>query len=472
MNLILASSSSVRKRILKSARIEFTSHTPNIDEEVVKEALISDGASARDIADTLAEMKARKTSQKHRSDIVLGCDQILSFSTEIRGKPNTKEDVAAWFKEMAGKQHMLFTANVLYQNGLPIWRHIGEVKLKFRDLSELQIKEYVQENWDEIKNCAGGYRFEETPHLFESVEGTYFDILGLSIGPIIAQMKRLGSLDQAHPNPKLAAVLGHPIKHSKSPILHNFWLDEYGIPGEYLKIDVPPDFFLETARLLLTVGFEGFNVTIPHKKTAIELANVKTEITKRVGASNTIYRNDEGQIVADNTDGLGFMNNLKSSVPHWSAKDKRILVLGAGGASASIIDAFLSEGASNVILTNRTRDTAEELAKLFGNRVIVVDWDDRNQEVNGSDVIVNATSLGMVGQHKLELDIDKISQDTVVYDLVYNPLETELLKAAKENGAQIVDGIGMLLHQAAPGFEKWFGKTPSVTEKLKQAVLK
>ncbi|MCF6444626.1 shikimate dehydrogenase [Nereida sp. MMG025] len=271
--------------------------------------------------------------------------------------------------------------------------------------------------------------------------------------------------------PILAGVLGHPIGHSLSPRLHGHWLERYGINGHYVPLRVLPRNLAQTLKLLPKLGFAGVNVTIPHKEAVFKHADTVTERAKLIGAANTLVFQKGGKILADNTDGYGFMANLKSGAPDWSAKNGKAVVLGAGGASRAVIVSLLAEGAPEILLTNRTFERAEALAEEFGPRVTPIDWIDAGAIVDDANVLVNTTSLGMAGQSDLRVPLDGLSPDTLVTDIVYNPLETGLLRAAKAKGCVTVDGLGMLLHQAVPGFAAWFGQKPEVDDALRKAVL-
>lgn len=469
MKIRLASQSVARQHLLKMSRVLFTAHPARIDETSILDALLSEGASATDISATLAEYKARKISVKFPEDLVIGGDQIAFFNRKIIGKPENKQQLTEQLTEMSGEKHSLYTANILYKDGKPLWRYVAKTDLVLRDLSSEEIAEYVNEHWDVVQHCAGGYAFENTPHIFSSVKGTWFDILGLSLPNLLDALKNQGGISDASV-PKLAAVLGHPIAQSRSPILHSHWLDKEGIRGNYTSIDIPPAYFDETVKTLISVGFSGFNVTIPHKIAALNLSTDQTQAAKRIGAANTLVAKD-GQIHADSTDGYGFWHNILQFEPDWDVGQSASLILGAGGAARAIIDVLLSNGAPKIYLTNRTRATAQELADLFGDKVHVVEWDDRTAPIAHCSTIINTTSLGMVGKPPLELDLSTAQPNTLVTDLVYNPVETDLLKNAKTLGLKTVDGVGMLLHQAKPGFEAWFNHSPVVDDDLRKAVL-
>ena len=269
----------------------------------------------------------------------------------------------------------------------------------------------------------------------------------------------------------LAGVLGWPVSHSKSPRLHGYWLERHGIDGAYLPLPVAPENFAAAVRGLVDLGFRGANVTVPHKEEALALAlaDEADDNAKRIGAANTLVFRD-GRIVASNTDGFGFLANLEQGAPDWQP-EAPALVLGAGGAARAVIVALLDSGCRELRLCNRTAGRAEVLRDTFGSSVRVVPWEERESALADLGLLVNTTSLGMKGQPPLSLDLGGLPAAAVVNDLVYAPLETPLLAAARRQGNPAVDGLGMLLHQARPGFEAWFGVRPEVDTALRDFVL-
>lgn len=274
-----------------------------------------------------------------------------------------------------------------------------------------------------------------------------------------------------HPIVPLAGVIGSPVAHSKSPRLHGYWLRRYAIAGHYVPLDITQDNLAEALRLLPRLGFVGANVTIPHKETVLGLADIVTDRAALIGAANTLIFRKDGKLHADNTDGLGFMANLRQQALHWNPGAGPAVVLGAGGAARAVIAALLEAGVPGIVLANRTKARADALRADFGARLTVVDWFHIGEHLEVANTIVNTTALGMVGKPDLRLPFDAISRDAVVTDIVYTPLETPLLAAARARGCATVDGLGMLLHQAVPGFERWFGKRPTVDEETRAAVL-
>ena len=269
----------------------------------------------------------------------------------------------------------------------------------------------------------------------------------------------------------LAGVIGDPIEHSLSPRLHGHWLKTMGLPGHYVPLRVAVGDLEEVIRTLPKAGFVGCNVTIPHKEDVLKLADLVTDRAALMGAANTLIFREDGKIHADNTDGYGFIENLRQGAPSWDPKAGPAAVLGAGGASRAVIASLLEVGVPEIFLANRTRTRADALRTEFGTRINVVEWVQAGNMIDEARTVVNTTSLGMVGKPELRVPLDGLKPDQVVTDIVYTPLKTPLLEAAEAAGCQVVDGLGMLLHQAVPGFERWFGMRPEVTDDLRNAVL-
>lgn len=268
----------------------------------------------------------------------------------------------------------------------------------------------------------------------------------------------------------LAGVVGWPVFHSLSPRLHGHWLRRYGLKGQYVALPVAPEGFAQVLRTLPKCGFVGVNVTVPHKETALKIADEVTDRAKAIGAANTlVFEGDK--IIADNTDGYGFIENLRQNAQNFAPEGKIVSLLGAGGASRAVISSFLDAGIAQIRLANRTLSRAEHLAAEFGDKIAVYEWENLSEMLRDSSFIVNSTSMGMLGQPELAFPYDALSPEMLVTDLVYNPLHTKLLTEAAARGCQVVDGLGMLLHQAVPGFEAWFGHRPEVDDILRAEVL-
>lgn len=270
---------------------------------------------------------------------------------------------------------------------------------------------------------------------------------------------------------KVAGVIGWPVAHSLSPRLHGFWLAEHGIDGAYVPLPVAPDNIASAIHCLPTLGFKGANVTVPHKIAAYNAADDLSDAARAIGAVNTLVCRDDGSIHGDNTDAYGFMANLRAGAPDWDPTARPALVLGAGGAARAIVHALADAGVPSVMIVNRTKDKATLLSEDIDGPTTVGPWDDRGDAVADAGLIVNTTSLGMTGKPPLDIDLAKVQPATVVTDIVYTPLETPLLCTARDHGCTTIDGLGMLLHQAVPGFEAWFGHRPAVTEALRAHVL-
>jgi len=267
-----------------------------------------------------------------------------------------------------------------------------------------------------------------------------------------------------------ACVIGWPIEHSRSPLIHGYWLSRHGIEGAYDKVAVAPDELKGFLATLEAKGYRGVNVTVPHKEAALRLADEADEAARAIGAANTLWLED-GRLIASNTDAYGFVTHLDEMAPGWHDTDHPVCVLGAGGATRAVLKGLIDRGLSEIRLTNRTRDRAQALAREFGPAIRVYNWDDRGRVLQDCGLLINTTSLGMTGAPALELDLAGLRDDAIVADIVYAPLETDLLARARERGLRGVDGLGMLLHQAVPGFEKWFGVRPEVTEDLRSRIV-
>lgn len=273
-------------------------------------------------------------------------------------------------------------------------------------------------------------------------------------------------------HPPRAFVIGYPIRHSRSPLIHGYWLQQAGLQGSYDAIPVAPDDLASFVAALKdgSSGLVGGNVTIPHKETVLALVDDVDDIARQIGAANTLWLED-GRLMATNTDSHGFAANLDEHAPGWDA-GRTAVILGAGGASRAVIHAVLSRGYEKVRVVNRTVERANALANSFGPRVAAHGMDELPGLLPTADLFVNTTSLGMDGHQVPGIDFTVMSDGALVTDIVYIPLETPILAMARRQGLRTVDGLGMLLHQAVPGFAKWFGLTPEVTPELRQLIVK
>lgn len=268
-----------------------------------------------------------------------------------------------------------------------------------------------------------------------------------------------------------ACVMGWPIAHSLSPALHSYWLRYYAIDAEYTREPVRPEELAKALARLKSDDWRGCNLTIPLKETAIVLMDRLDDTARRIGAVNTVVV-ENGKLAGFNTDGFGFVENLRAAAPDFNPKGARATVLGAGGAARAVVDALARAGAREILIFNRSLQRAKALGEAVAPDVARIHpWEDRNRGLEDADLVVNTTSLGMTGHPPLDLDLVRLPKSAVVNDIVYAPLETTLLQAAKARGNRVVDGLGMLLHQGRPGFELWFGVMPEVTPALRQAVL-
>jgi len=265
-----------------------------------------------------------------------------------------------------------------------------------------------------------------------------------------------------------AYIIGHPVAQSRSPMLHGYWLDRYGIAGSYELVDVAPEELEAFFATYREKGWVGGNVTVPHKLAVIPFLDRIDDGAKAMGAINTIWWED-GQLVGGNTDWIGFLGNLDELAPGWDGEAKKAVIIGAGGAARAAAYGLKSRGLT-VSLCNRTVSKANEIAELFGG-MTGHGLDDLPAQMKHADLLVNTTSLGMLGKPPLEVDLATLKQGAIVYDVIYVPLETDILKAAKSRGHPTVNGLGMLLHQAVEGFRHWFGHTPEVTEELRRLLI-
>jgi shikimate dehydrogenase len=269
----------------------------------------------------------------------------------------------------------------------------------------------------------------------------------------------------------LAGVIGNPIAHSRSPRLHKHWLAQHGLQGDYVPLHVTEAHLKQVVSALPHMGFVGVNVTIPHKVSVLKLADKVTDRATLIGAANTLTFTKDGKVHADNTDGYGFISNLRQGAPDWQPARGPAAVLGAGGAARAVIVSLIDAGVTKILLTNRTRINADALRSEFGSKVHVVDWLQAGNMLEEATTVVNTTSLGMTGASEFRVPLDGLRPGTVVNDLVYSPLRTRLLEEAEAAGCITVDGLGMLLHQAVPAFERWFGPRPVVDAACRAAVL-
>lgn len=270
--------------------------------------------------------------------------------------------------------------------------------------------------------------------------------------------------DQAY---HLIGVMGWPVMHSRSPLMHNYWFDQTGLQGRYVYLPLEPERLPDALRALPALNFAGCNLTIPHKLQAMEIVDEVDEVARRIGAISCVVVRKDGSLRGTNNDWRGFLGNLKEAAPDWRADTGPATVIGAGGGSRAVCHALIAEGAPEVRLVNRSPDRADRLAEAIGGPIKIVSWDKRHDALDCAATVVNTTSCGMIGQPALDVALDALRVDTVVADIVYTPLETAFLKRAKARGNRVVGGLGMLLHQGPPAWNLWFGITPTVTPELR-----
>jgi shikimate dehydrogenase len=273
---------------------------------------------------------------------------------------------------------------------------------------------------------------------------------------------------------KLAGIMGWPVTHSRSPALHNFWIDEHAIEGAYVPLAVRPEHLAQALRALPALSFRGCNLTLPHKQAALAVVDKVDPLARRIGAINTIIVMPDGSLEGRNTDAFGFRENLRERAPDWKPSAGPAVVLGAGGGARGVIAALIEARVEEIRIVNRTLVRAEQVARdlaAAGARITALSWSELASALRGAGLLVNTTSLGMSGERPLEIELSPLPASAVVADIVYVPLETPLLAAARERGLRTVDGLGMLLHQGRPGFEAWFGSPVQVTRELRAAVM-
>ena len=270
---------------------------------------------------------------------------------------------------------------------------------------------------------------------------------------------------------KLAGVMGWPVAHSRSPVIHNHWIAEHGLKGAYVLLPVQPVQIESALRSLPVLGFAGCNLTIPHKVAALNVVDRVDPLAQRIGAINTIVVEPDGSLTGKNTDGYGYIQSLRDAQPAWKATTGPAVVLGAGGAARAVIVGLIDSGASEIRLTNRSWAKAHDMAQEFGGPVRAMPWEDRHDALAGAALLVNTTNQGMHGEAALDLRLDKLPEHALVSDIIYVPLETPLLEAARLRGHMTVNGLGMLLNQARPAFAAWFGVEPAITAGLVTKVL-
>jgi len=265
----------------------------------------------------------------------------------------------------------------------------------------------------------------------------------------------------------MAGVMGWPVMHSRSPMMHNYWMEQQGLAGTYVPLAIEPGKIGPALRAMHPLGFAGCNLTIPHKQDAMEIVDEVDEVAKKIGAISCVVVRDDGSLFGTNNDWLGFLGNLKEFHPDWRADAGPVTVIGAGGGSRAVCYALLDQGVTEIRLVNRTRERAEKLAEEFGGPIAVHAWEERHDALDGAAMAVNVTSQGMQGETALDIQLDALPVDAIAADIIYIPLETPFLAAARARGNPTLNGVGMLLHQGPPAWKRWFGVEPQVTPDLR-----
>ena len=266
----------------------------------------------------------------------------------------------------------------------------------------------------------------------------------------------------------MAGVMGWPVMHSRSPLMHNYWMEQQGLAGTYVFLEIKPGALEAALRALHPLGFSGCNLTIPHKLDAMTIVDEVDEVARKIGAISCVVVREDGSLFGTNNDWLGFIGNLKQQQPGWRADAGPVAVIGAGGGGRAVCYALLHEGATEIRLINRTREKADIIAQEFGGPIQVLPWEARHDALEGAAMAVNVTSQGMVGEAALDLRLDKLSESALAADIIYTPLESPFLAAARERGNRTINGLGMLLHQGPPAWKIWFDVEPTVTAELRE----
>lgn len=459
--ITLASGSAIRAAILKAHGVAFHVVKPGVDESIIKSEAAKEGLGLEEMAMRLAEAKCMAVAET-KSGYVIGADQILEFEGRAYDKPRDLAEASARLGDMQGKTHTLINATVAALDGAIIWRNLERPRLSVRKMNQAEIDEYFERVGEEVLSSVGAYMVEtpEGAALFDRIDGDWFAVQGIAVYPLLAELRMRGAFGGPWKEtpPVKAGVIGSPIAHSLSPLIHNEWARRAKIVGQYEAIDVAPEYdaFATAMDELRQRGFAGVNVTIPHKENAIRYADRASAAATKIGAANMLtFTADE--TVADNSDGTGFLKSLEAGLAGRPAT-KSALVLGAGGAARGVIAALQSLNYERIAIANRTRSKADALAEEFDLEPL--DWSARTTGLTSCDLLVNTTSLGMTGKPSLDIDLAGLPMQAAVFDIVYAPLETPLLQRARARGNRVINGLEMLMHQAAPGFSAWFGGRP------------
>ena len=465
--IILASTSKTRARLLERAGLAFKTESPGLDEAAMREAMgPEDELDPSDVAEVLARGKAEAVADSE--SYVIGADQVLAFDGAIFSKPADMDAARVQLLALSGQTHQLHTAVALAHKGENGLGSYGSCHAHHA-LPVARICRALPRRRGSVCPRVGRRlpdRIDRHTALREDRRRLLFDSRAATLA-----VARCASKRGACAMTKRACVIGWPVKHSRSPVIHGYWLERYGLDGAYGKEAVSPDALGSFLKDLPGRGYVGCNVTLPHKEAALHAAKKTDEAARAIGAANTLWLDAGGTLNAGNTDAYGFMTNLEAASLQWRPASGPAVVLGAGGAARAVLFGLLAAGVPRIVLANRTYEKAETLAAAFGPKVEAIAWEDRASALSGVTLLVNTTSLGMTGQPPLDIDLSALPAHAVVSDIVYVPLETRLLAEAKARGLKTVDGLGMLLHQAVPGFERWFGVRPEVTPDLRARIV-
>ena len=465
--LILASTSASRRSMLDMAGVAYEAVAPSVDEAGLKIALRAEGADARVIADALAEAKAVKISRNYPEALVLGADQMLALDDGTTlDKAKDLAEQRAQLLSLRGQRHRLIAAIVAAEAGRPVWRYVDTAILNVRAFSGDWLDAYLSAEGETLLSGVGGYRIEGAGvQLFD--RGARRPVhhsrpaarAAARLAASAGRDTRMNWRDLPLPGHSYAEVIGDPISHSKSPLIHNFWLDRLEIDAEYrrahvLTADLPHYLQQRSA----DAHWRGCNVTVPHKSVVLSHVLSFSEDVTLIGAANTLAPSGaEGDIAAHNTDWKGFLRPLANT----ALEGRHAIVIGAGGASRAVLYALKARGVEQVTLVNRTRAHAEALLEAFdvNGRVLPP-----GAPLPNATLLVNASSLGMVGAPPLLLDLSPLPRSSIVYDIVYAPRETPLMNAARARGLTVIGGLPMLIGQAAEAFGLFFDTDAVLTE--------
>lgn len=456
-DIVLASRSIARISLLKKYNILAKIISHEINETRVKEELKH--LEPEKLVLSLAKAKAKSVLKKHPTSLIIGSDQILYLGKEIFNKPKNIKEGINQLKRLNGKEHTLISSIYIYNNGRFFAKTTKRAVVKMERLENTQIVKYVKENEETVLTTVGGYRIEEDKlKCLKIISGDTEDVMGFPIRYLTKKIKER----------KKIFVIGNPIKHSVSPNIHNFWIKKNNLNASYEKLMVKNKEIKTFEKIIKEDFVLGANITLPLKEKIISLANKIDQTVKDCGAANTLFKRDK-IIYAFNTDGEGFVNSLRMD-HSFKIEGKHVFVVGAGGAAKGIVMALFKAKASKIILSNRSSKRAEDLIRLYEKynfNLKVQSWADKlvPKEI---DLVINTTSVGMKLGDKLELDLSKLNNKSLVYDIVYNNSKTFLMNEAEKHKLRSTNGIDMLLRQAAESFFHWFGFYPTEAQ-IKQA---